>query len=92
MQAHKDANLKCLTLLVPTGCRKEFRDSMNDEPGCAFFVFTEALKVPVQERSAFLDRTCGDDENLRREVERLLITYDHLGDFLEEPGGGPSFE
>jgi len=65
---------------------------MNDEPERAFLVFTEALRVPVRERSAFLDRTCVGDENLRRKVERLLITYDHLGDFLEEPGGGPSFE
>jgi hypothetical protein len=55
-------------------------------------VFIEALKVPVQERTAFLARACAGNENLRRTVEALLRAHDHLGDFLEEPPTGESVE
>ena len=48
-------------------------------------VFTEALKVPVQERVAFLELACAGDENLRHKVEALLKAHDRLGKFLEEP-------
>jgi len=37
--------------------------SMKDEPSRDVVVFTEALKVPVQERGAFLERVCAGDEN-----------------------------
>jgi len=36
-------------------------------------IFEEALEVAPTERDAFLDRTCGDDEELRREVDALLM-------------------
>lgn len=48
-------------------------------------VFTEALKVPVRQRDAFLDRTCAGDPELRRKVEALLKAHDRLGSFMEEP-------
>ena len=48
-------------------------------------VFTEALKVPVQERAAFLKRACAGDENLCHKVQALLKAHDRLGKFLEEP-------
>ena len=52
-------------------------------------IFTEALKVPPQERDAFLERMCRGDENLRRRLEGLLRAHDRLGSFLEErPNGG----
>src|SRR5262249_10966354 len=35
-------------------------------------LYVEARQVPVSERSAFLGRACGGDEQLRREVESLL--------------------
>ena len=53
-------------------------DSSQDEP-----IFTEALKHPVAERGAFLDRACAGDAELRRKVEALLCAYERLGDFLE---------
>ena len=53
-------------------------------------VFTEALRIPVEERSAFLERACAGDENLRRKVEALLRAHDRIGTFLEEPPRPPS--
>ena len=58
---------------------------MRGEPEREVAVFIEALKVPVQERSAFLERTCAGDENLRLKVEALLRAHDRIGSFLEEP-------
>lgn len=55
-------------------------DSGQDVP-----IFTEALKHPVAERGAFLDRACAGDVELRRKVEALLRAYERLGDFLETP-------
>ena len=48
-------------------------------------IFTEALKVPLQERDALLQRLCSDDEHLRRKIEAVLKAHDRLGHFLEEP-------
>ena len=58
---------------------------MKGDPSREVVIFTEALKVPVQERAAFLDRVCVGDGNLRHKVEALLRAHDRLGDFLEEP-------
>ena len=55
-------------------------------------VFTEAVKVPIQERAAFLERVCAGDENLRRTLEALLRAHDHVGNFLEEPPTGACVE
>ena len=62
-----------------------FDDSMNSDPRREVAVFTEALKVPAQERAAFLEDACAGDENLRHKVEVLLKAHDRVGDFLEEP-------
>ena len=65
--------------------RERFDDSVDGDPGREVVVFTEALKVPVQARAAFLERECAVDENLRHKVEALLKAHDRLGKFLEEP-------
>src|SRR5215469_13524600 len=36
-------------------------------------VFLEALELAPEERAAFLEAACADDEEMRREVESLLI-------------------
>ena len=37
---------------------------MNDDDGCDITIFTEAIKLPIQERASFLDKMCaGDDES-----------------------------
>src|SRR6185436_4464196 len=53
-----------------------------------FELFTEALQLPMEERSAFLDRACADDRTLRQKVESLLKTIDRAGTFLETPPTG----
>jgi len=58
---------------------------MNDSPDRDVVAFAEALQLSAGERSAYLERACGADEQLRRRVERLLKAHDHVGDFLEQP-------
>jgi serine/threonine protein kinase len=49
-------------------------------------IFLAALeKSPPQKRAAYLDEACGDDEPLRRRVERLLEAHLKAADFLERP-------
>jgi WD40 repeat protein len=50
-------------------------------------VFAGALERPAENRSAYLDRECGDDIALRHEVESLLA-QDLDDDFLAAPASG----
>ena len=43
-----------------------------------------ALELPWEERSGYLDKTCGDDDQLRREIELLLEHERQTGQFLSE--------
>ena len=65
---------------------------MNDNVGRDVVVFTEAIKVLLQDRTAFLEKACRGDENLRRKVEALLRAHDRIGNFLEELPTGASIE
>jgi eukaryotic-like serine/threonine-protein kinase len=67
-------------------------DSKKDDAGREIAVFTEAIRVPLEDRPAFLENACCGDENLRRKVEGLLRAHDRIGDFLEEPPTGTSLE
>ncbi len=51
-------------------------------------ILAEALGLPPSERTAYLDRTCGEDVMLRRKVEALLQAHERAGDFLREPPAG----
>jgi hypothetical protein len=64
------------------------RGVMKGDSDREIAIFSEALKFPLQERAAFLERRCGGEQNLRRKVEALLRAHDRLGDFLEEPPTG----
>lgn len=44
-----------------------------------------AARSDPSERAAFLAEACGDDLELRAEVERLLAAHEQAGDFLESP-------
>jgi Tol biopolymer transport system component len=46
-------------------------------------LFDAALDVPPDERASFLDRACGSDPLLRREVESLLDAYQKAEAFIE---------
>ena len=58
---------------------------MNGAPDADFSVFTEALRLPPEERDRYLDGACKGDIEFRRRVEALLLTYEYAGDFLERP-------
>jgi formylglycine-generating enzyme required for sulfatase activity/predicted Ser/Thr protein kinase/pimeloyl-ACP methyl ester carboxylesterase len=44
-----------------------------------------ALELAVEERAAFLDQACAGDEQLRRQVERLIEAHAHEESFLTSP-------
>jgi serine/threonine-protein kinase len=48
-------------------------------------VLDGALARPPEEWSDYLDAECGNDPQLRRDVERLLDACGSAGDFLEQP-------
>jgi serine/threonine protein kinase/TolB-like protein len=48
-------------------------------------LFHEALELKPTARSAFLDQHCGEDPELRKEVESLLDSAEKPMDFLQQP-------
>src|SRR5947207_1098905 len=61
---------------------------MNGAPDADIAVFTEALRLPPEERVRYLDEACKGDNELRRRVEALLQAYEQAGDFLGRPVAG----
>jgi serine/threonine protein kinase/tetratricopeptide (TPR) repeat protein len=55
---------------------------MNGAPDADIAVFTEALRLPPEERDRYLERACKSDVEFRRRVEALLQAYEQAGDFL----------
>lgn len=51
-------------------------------------IFDAALKRAPNELSSFLDEACGGDQELRREVENLLLSAENAGSFMERPAVG----
>ncbi|HMS42968.1 MAG TPA: protein kinase [Pyrinomonadaceae bacterium] len=49
-------------------------------------IFEDALRHEAAERQQFLDKACGDDEELQREVESLLASFEDS--FLEKSAVG----
>jgi len=49
-------------------------------------VLEEVVELPDAERSEVLRRLCGGDDELGREVRRLLAAESELGSFLDPPG------
>jgi hypothetical protein len=69
------------------GSGDRFEEFMRDDPGRQVTLFTEALKVPLADRRAFLERACNGDPQLLQKVDALLKAHDRVGNFLEEPPG-----
>ena len=65
---------------------------MNDDARREIAIFTEAIKLPLQDRPTYLAVACSGDENLRQKVETLLEAHDRIGNFLEDPPFGPPIE
>lgn len=53
-------------------------------------LFEEARELPVEQRAAFLDQACGDDRELRKEIESLLEAEQGIGSFLDGDRVGQS--
>jgi serine/threonine protein kinase/Tol biopolymer transport system component len=62
---------------------------MTDPGQYAEELFGEALELPPESRSAFLEQVCGDDAELRRQVEHLLLKNERAGSFLAAPAFTP---
>ncbi|HMS44091.1 MAG TPA: hypothetical protein PKE69_27945, partial [Pyrinomonadaceae bacterium] len=48
-------------------------------------IYHAALEKTPAERAGFLAEVCGDDEDLRHEVESLLAFDEEAEDFIETP-------
>ena len=48
-------------------------------------LFESAQELPSAEREKLLRKACADDAALKREVEKLLGSFDAAGNFLENP-------
>lgn len=49
-------------------------------------LFEKALNIPAAERAQFLDKACGDDEVLRRELDSLLESFNEATPFFDSLG------
>jgi serine/threonine protein kinase/tetratricopeptide (TPR) repeat protein len=48
-------------------------------------VFEAALQLPADQRTAYLDKTCAGDADLRRRVEVLLGAFERASGFMMQP-------
>ncbi|HRH43891.1 MAG TPA: protein kinase [Pyrinomonadaceae bacterium] len=48
-------------------------------------IYHAALELTPAERDEFLKSACGDDEELRCEVESIISSYESAGNFIESP-------
>ena len=48
-------------------------------------IFSAALERQREQRTAFVDHVCADDESLRSDVTMLLRSHEESGDFISTP-------
>ncbi len=48
-------------------------------------LFDSALALNPEDRQSFVEKQCGNNQELRRELESLLRSYEESGDFFEPP-------
>jgi serine/threonine protein kinase len=59
---------------------------MDEKPVDIKSIFGEALeKETAEQRAAYLDKACGNDDNLRNKVEALLKAYEQASDVPDAP-------
>jgi serine/threonine protein kinase len=58
---------------------------MSNAPALEALFFAALEKGTAAERAAYLDKACGGDAELRRQVEKLLRAHPGVGDFLNKP-------
>jgi serine/threonine protein kinase/tetratricopeptide (TPR) repeat protein len=53
-------------------------------------VFCSAIEITsAEERAAYIARACGEDAELKRQVEELVAAHFQAGSFLNQPAGAP---
>jgi len=57
-------------------------DLMSGSEKSEVDLFTEAVQLPAEQRSAFLEAACGGDAELQANVEALLKAHQESGEFL----------
>src|SRR5262245_29424329 len=63
---------------------------MIDQARSARSIFLEIVeKVPKEKWPDSLDHACGEDEQLRTDVQRLLIAHEAIGTFMDRPAAEP---
>jgi eukaryotic-like serine/threonine-protein kinase len=60
-------------------------DAVDASPRNAREVFLAAIKLPAEERQAYLREACGDDQGLHQRVAALLQAQAEIGTFHEAP-------
>ena len=59
---------------------------MNEKPKNVKLIFAEALeKKTARQRRTYLDEACGENADIRAEIEQLLESHEQAGDFMEAP-------
>ena len=53
-------------------------------------VFFAAAALPAADRAVYLARACAGNDDLRRQVERMIAARPEVGDFLEPPRASPA--
>src|SRR5436309_9259955 len=48
-------------------------------------IFSAALELEADKRAAFVERACAADQELRREVDSLLVAQQDADQFIETP-------
>src|SRR6266436_1081521 len=64
---------------------KDSIGEMSGAPDPDIGAFTEALRLPPEERDRYLSEACKGDGEFRRRVEALIQAYEQAGDFLGRP-------
>src|SRR6266446_3122459 len=57
---------------------------MNGPEKSEMDLFTEAVQLPAEQRSGFLEAACGGDAEQRANIEALLKAHMQSGEFLEQ--------
>ena len=64
----------------PSAKKQEMGIPMREKPGIDS-IFCSAIDIESpEERDLYVERVCGDDTELKRQVERLLHAHVHGGD------------
>ena len=61
---------------------------MEKQEQTAEQIFVAALDLPPEQRSAYLIRACQQTPELRTLIERLVLDYNRMGDFLDSSATG----